>query len=291
MREIALGTVPWEGSSIQTLSVSSMLVLWLASAGAPPLQELEDACTAGRAADCATLGAIYREGAGVSLDECHAAKLFDRACTLGSGEGCTGLGAMYEDGSCREHSRSRAKALYEKACAAGSGMGCKNLGDLYLAGGDGDPPNPDRGYDFLQQACRMGVASACDEFPPDLQLGMRGELDVLGGDTWMAVTGEFERGNLALVAMVLLRYPPALRLEGRVYPLRWGNLQTYAGVGVTYWQGLAGRGAAGIDLQLGHLHLSADVSWEHRFTSPLLPSNTRPPDDLLPVSVGLGWTF
>lgn len=280
-----------------------MLLLWLASAGAQPLQQLEDGCAVGRAADCATLGAIYREGAGVSLDECRAAQLFDRACTLGSSEGCTGLGAMYEDGSCWEHSRSRARALYEKACAAGSGMGCKNLGDLYLAGGEGNPRNPDRGSHFLRQACRMGVASACDELPPDLQVGVRGELNVLRGEacgkpagemcgeTWMAVTGEFKRGSLAVVAMVNLQYPPALRLEGRVYPLRWGNLQLYAGAGVTYWQGLAVRGAAGVDLQLGQLHLAADLSWEHRFTTPLLPPDIPPPDDLLPVSVGLGWSF
>ena len=263
------------------------------AAGPGPVQELQDACDTGKAAACARLGKLYREGGGISIDECRAATLFDRACNGGAAEGCIGLALMYEDGLCVEHDGSRAVALYEQACTGGAGMGCKSLSDLYRVG-EGVARNPERSLGYLRKACELGVAAACNELPFQVQLGLRGEADVILGAASGAVAVELSKGFFSGVATLFFKLPPGLRLEGRYYPVQWwGVARPYAALGATvqfptaFQAAFAPHVAAGIDFQLGHVHLFADVAYEHYV---YLPAPEYVADYLL-VALGAGWSF
>jgi len=270
-----------------------VLVLLLTSAG-PQVEELQAACDAGRAAACASLGALYRQGLGIPVDECRAATLFDRACTGGAADGCVGLGLMYEDGLCLEQDGSRAAALYEKACAGRSSMGCKNLGDLYLSG-EGVARNPARAVAFYKQACALGSASACDALPFEVQLGLRGELGVRasGRSAAVAVEGEVSRGAFSGAVAVFLQSPALLRVEARYHPFEWGRARPYLALGAALAlpssapPGFGGHVALGVGVQLGHVHLFADAAYERFLTAPTQPYEA----DYLLLAIGAGWGF
>jgi hypothetical protein len=56
---------------------------------------------------------------------------------------------------------SRGVSLFEKACDAGVPGGCYNLG-LAHQRGHGVAKNPERARGFLQKACELGMAPACE---------------------------------------------------------------------------------------------------------------------------------
>jgi hypothetical protein len=233
---------------------------------------------------------------GIPLDECRAATLFDKACTGGDGDGCVSLGLMYEDGLCLEQDGSRAAALYEKACGSGAGMGCKNLGDLYLAG-QGVGRSTDRALTYLRKACALSVAPACDSVarlePFEVQLGVRGEADVLLVAASAAIAGELARGAFSGVVVGFIKLPVAFRLEGRFYPAQWGVARPYVALGTTLQFPLAfsvavsARAAGGFDFQFGHVHLFTDVAYEHFISNP----TPQYPSDYLLLAVGAGWSL
>jgi TPR repeat protein len=277
------------------MAPSHVLVLFLAAAG-PQVEELQAACDAGRAAACASLGALYRQGLGVPVDECRAATLFDRACTGGAADGCVGLGLMFEDGLCLEQDGSRAAALYEKACAGRSAMGCKNLGDLYLSG-EGVARNPVRAVAYYKQACALGSASACDALPFEVEAGIRGELGVRrsGWSATVAVEGEVSRGAFSGAVAVFIQSPVVLRAEARYHPFEWGRARPYLAMGAALAlpveasasPGFGGHAALGVDVQLGRVHVLAGVAYEHFLAAPTQPYEA----DYLLASLGAGWGF
>lgn len=283
----------WGGIPIIPESTAArLLALLLASTSGEPLAELQAACDVGKVSACSSLGTLYREGIDVAVDECRAATLFEKSCTGGGAEGCVGLALMYEDGLCVEHDGGRAIALYQKACSGGAGMGCKSLGDLYQAG-EGVARNPERALAYLRKACELGVSSACNEIPFEVQLGLRGEADVLLGAAALAITTELSKGRFSGVATAFLKLPLAVRLEGRLYPLQWGVFRPYASLGSTlqfpstFSAAFAARAAAGADFQFGHVHLFSDVAYEHYF---FLPAPEYVSDYLL-LALGMGWSF
>lgn len=269
-----------------------LLALLLTSASAEPIQQLQAACDAGKVDACSRLGMLYRQGLGISVDECRAAILFEKACTQGGPEGCVGLALMYEDGLCVEHDGGRAAALYEKACSGGAGMGCKSLGDLYRAG-EGVARNPERALGYFRKACALGVTSACDEIPFQVQLGLRGEADVIAGAASGAVTLELSKGLFSGVATAFFKLPLAVRFEGRYFPLQWGVARPYAALGATLQfpsmasAAFATHAAIGADFQFGNVHLFADLAYEHYFYNPAPVYFS----DYLLLGVGMGWSF
>jgi hypothetical protein len=268
----------------------------VAVANDPSPEALQASCDSGQWKACTELGNRSRRGDGVPLDECRAATLFGKACSGVDGEGCIGLALMYEDGLCVEQDGSRAAALYEKACAAGAGMGCKNLGDLYLAG-QGVARNQDRALTYLRKACTLSVASACESadrlVPFQVQLGVRGEADLLIIAASAALAVELSRGALSGVAVAFLKLPPAIRLEARVYPVQWGVARPYLALGSTlqfpaaFAVGASGRAAGGMDFQFGHVHLYADVAYEYFFRNPAPQYSSS----YLLLGLGGGWSF
>jgi TPR repeat protein len=270
----------------------------------------EKACDAGNPAACYKLGTLYREGVGVGLDESHAATLYEKACAGGEPKGCIGLGLLYEDGLGVEQDGSRAAALYEKACEGGAAMGCANLGVLYQLG-LGVGRNEGRAIALFKRACASGVASACASLaklapeppaprpaPPALspgagrallagQLSLRGEADVLRPGLVASLSAELLMGAFSGALVLLLRIPSAFRLEGRIYPVQWGPLRPYAGLGASlFFPAAAGRAVVGVDLQLARLHLFGDVAFEHFFNA--APEYAA---DALLLSLGAGWRF
>jgi hypothetical protein len=268
-----------------------LLGLLLVSAGGEPTSRLQAACDAGDMAACSSLGTSYREGIDIAVDECRAAALFEKACTGGAAEGCVGLALMYEDGLCVEHDGGRAVALYEKACAGGAGMGCKNLGDLYQAGA-GVAQNPERALGYLRRACALGVAAACNEIPFQVQVDLRGEADVLLGQASGAVAVELSKGVLSAVATAFVKLPVGIRLEGRFSPLQGAVARPYVSLGSTLQfpsasAAIASHLATGADFQFGHVHLFADLAYDHYFLNPT-PEFVN---DYLLLALGVGWSF
>jgi hypothetical protein len=274
--------------------VASHLAALLLAAAGGQAPELQFACDRGRADACAALGALYRQGLGIPVDECRAATLFDKACTGGAADGCVGLGLMYEDGLCLEQDGSRAAALYEKACLANAGMGCKNLGDLYLSG-EGVARSPARAVAYYKQACALGVSAACDALPFEVQLGLWGELGVRrdGRSAAAGIDGEVSRGAFAGVATVFLQSPVVVRLEARYHLLQWGRARPYVALGAALAlptdapPGFGGHAALGVDVQLGHVHLFAAAAYEH-----FLNGDSQPYEaDYLLLGLAAGWGF
>lgn len=281
-----------EGTAIHALAAASGLAVLIASATPEPIQQLEATCEAGQPAACSRLATILRSGLGVPVDECRAAALFERACTGGGAEGCVGLALMYENGLCVEQDGVRAVALYEKACTGGAGMGCKSLGDLYEAGTD-VPRNPARALEYHRKACELGVFAACNQIPFQVQVSLRGEADVVWGAASGALAVELSKGIFSGVGTAFVKLPLAVRLEGRVYPLQLGVARPYASVATTLQfpstalAAFGARVAAGSDFQFGHVHLFADVAYEHYLNTPVTDFAT----DYLLLALGAGWSF
>ncbi|WNG59065.1 hypothetical protein F0U59_33305 [Archangium gephyra] len=151
-----------------------------------------------------------------------------------------------------------------------------------------------------------------------LNLGVRGEMDVLGN--YIPSTSdsdenldETQKLTLALapgvslgytqqkwggVATVLVQSAPGLRAEGQFHPLTLGWVRPYARLGATAFfaekdaQGntvplgsVGGRAALGVDVQFtSRLSAFADVAYEHFFVT---EERYRPQSVLISVGVGL----
>jgi hypothetical protein len=63
-------------------------------------------------------------------DEARAATLFQRACDANNAEACATLGAVYESGEGVTKNKSRALTLYQKACRIGLKKACDDASRL-----------------------------------------------------------------------------------------------------------------------------------------------------------------
>ena len=126
---------------------------------------LEQACNAGSANGCASLGYMYDAPQGVAQDYQKASVFYGKACALNVAASCTSLGILYEYGHGVTKDYVQARANYQKGCDGGYPSGCSYLGDLYLRG-HGVPKDVAHGQQLLQKGCDLGDQWGCDELKP-----------------------------------------------------------------------------------------------------------------------------
>jgi TPR repeat protein len=127
---------------------------------------LVEACNAGSANGCASLGYMYDAPQGVAQDYKKASVFYEKACSLGVAASCTSLGILYEYGHGVTQDYGQARANYQKGCDGGYPSGCSYLGDLYRTG-HGVPKDIARGRELLQKGCDLGDQWGCDELKKD----------------------------------------------------------------------------------------------------------------------------
>ena len=101
--------------------------LWACASEGPNPESYRQACDAGDATSCYTLGFWHETGLfGVTKDLALAVGLYRQACDGEEMPGCYALATMYETGAGVTQDLTRALGLYQRACDAG-GMGCSKL--------------------------------------------------------------------------------------------------------------------------------------------------------------------
>ncbi|MCP3064821.1 hypothetical protein LXT21_39225 [Myxococcus sp. K38C18041901] len=118
-----------------------------------------------------------------------------------------------------------------------------------------------------------------------LLVGLRGEVDVLGLSTTLAVTPAvslgYTRGQFGAAVTVLTQTSPGLRLEGQAHPFNLGWIRPYARLGTTafflekstqgdttrFMGGASGRAVLGLDVQWNEdMSAFVDVAYERFFS-------------------------
>jgi TPR repeat protein len=80
-------------------------------------------CTAGDAASCAALAAMYQLGNGEPVDLPRATQLYDRACAARLASACVQAGHLYRHAG----DDTTAHERYDQACTAGDTLACRLL--------------------------------------------------------------------------------------------------------------------------------------------------------------------
>jgi hypothetical protein len=130
----------------------------------------QKACDAGLADGCNDFGRMYVKGKGVAQDGAKAAALYQKACDAGSANGCNNLGFMYERGESVAQDGAKAVGLYKKACEASLADGCNNIGRMYY-NGTGVAQDKVTAAAFYQKACDAGGAWGCNNLGGMLEHG------------------------------------------------------------------------------------------------------------------------
>lgn len=122
-----------------------------------------------------------------------------------------------------------------------------------------------------------------------LMLGARADGEVLGLGLAPSITLELSGKRLGAALVVLVKYLPGARLEGRFYPFTLGRVRTQIAAGVTaFTEGVAVRGAVGVTVHFGRLQVFADAGYE-RFLWLRDWQELNP--NAVTVGLGLGWLF
>ena len=124
-------------------------------------QPFRTACDAGDGEACYLLASAYRAGRGVTQDEATARELFSRSCDQGWPAGCSSLAEIYLRGEGVAVDFGRAVEGFGQACRAGEAMSCLRLGLMYRRGEGGVVPDQPRSRALIEQACTMGLPTAC----------------------------------------------------------------------------------------------------------------------------------
>ena len=120
------------------------------------------ACDAGDGEACYLLASASRAGRGVDQDEATARELFSRSCDLGWAAGCSSLAEIYLRGDGVGVDFGRAAEGFDQACRAGEAMSCLRLGLMYRLDEGGIAPDEIRSLALIEQACGMGLPTACE---------------------------------------------------------------------------------------------------------------------------------
>ena len=137
--------------------------LWACGDANPDPAAFRQACAAGDAKSCQTLGFWHQTGFfGVTQDLTHAVDLYRQACLGGEMGGCYSLAAMYETGEGVTQDLAHAVNLYQQACDGGEMGGCYSLAAMYETG-EGVTRDPAAAAHLYQLACdgaQMGCSQA-----------------------------------------------------------------------------------------------------------------------------------
>ncbi len=117
-------------------------------------------CARGHAGSCYTLGAMFEQGSGASLDLVQAAGHYREGCDGGSALACYRLGVMLDAGTGGPRDSAAARLRYERACDGGEAQGCNGLAIL-LAQGRGGPVDAARAVALYDRACQAHYPGAC----------------------------------------------------------------------------------------------------------------------------------
>jgi uncharacterized protein len=160
-------------------------------------------CEAGNAGSCATIAAMYRNGAGATKDMAKAAtygqkacdkdvssgcrmvaaaklegkdvkaaiELLDKACKADGGAACVDLGVA-QLGSKDGKVSGNAQYSFRRACYGGGEYeGCAWLGTLYAEGKGGMSASPKLAVAFYEKGCKEGSGRACEGLGDLLKAG------------------------------------------------------------------------------------------------------------------------
>jgi TPR repeat protein len=118
------------------------------------------ACDAGNARACVTLGKLYDSGKGGTRDLSRAAEAYQLGCDQGDGEGCLRVGQAYLYGQGVLEDGPRGLASIELGCKKEHAESCAELGNLLVEGRKvkGDVK---KGVAHQTHACELGLAFAC----------------------------------------------------------------------------------------------------------------------------------
>ncbi len=117
------------------------------------LRLLRTACDQNRASDCFDLAVGLQRG---PLEGDSAIKYFRKACDLGLGQGCRS--ASESAGSCRE-----AVSYLRRGCGLGSVGSCTDAAWRLSSPAAGCGMDPTKALEALDEACRLGLLSACHD--------------------------------------------------------------------------------------------------------------------------------
>ena len=149
--------------------------------------QLDQACVAGEAASCLSLGIRYERGdEGVPHDHDKALALYEKACVLDNASGCyaQALMLMYD-----KNDPIRAHLMLEHTCRSNHGPSCVMLGDLHR---DGRllRKNEEEAAKLYRQACDAGYTNGCNAYIELVWTGTRLLTDLAEFSQYLAKTCE-----------------------------------------------------------------------------------------------------
>jgi hypothetical protein len=122
-----------------------------------------------------------------------------------------------------------------------------------------------------------------------LMVGARADGDVLGLGLAPGITVELSGRRVGAALVLLVKYLPGARLEGRFYPFTLGRVRTQVAAGLTaFTDGVGVRGAIGATVHFGQFQIFADVGYE-RFLYLRDWQGLSP--NALTIGLGVGWLF
>jgi uncharacterized protein len=153
------------GWAVGCSSLGALLVMGEGVPRDPPAGAalVEQACDMGQAEMCSFLGGAMYTGNLVAQDPAQAALLLQRGCYGGAPSGCFLLGEIHRKGLAgRAKDGAMARDLYGKGCDGGDPVSCYALGVAW-EDGIGGAADPARGRGLFEKACGLGMKPACKE--------------------------------------------------------------------------------------------------------------------------------
>jgi uncharacterized protein len=123
-------------------------------------QLLQAGCARREADACAAIGDLQIDGRAVPRNQSLGLDSLEKACEWGSPLGCYLLGRVLETGRAGKTDLARARKLYTEACSAEFGPSCLALGTLLAK--KGPMEDPEKAESYVERACDLDDASACD---------------------------------------------------------------------------------------------------------------------------------
>lgn len=156
-------------SFVLTILTSNDLTLQHCKIGNVPqclktIEYLKQSCQQGGGQSCGTLGYIYENGLGVSVNVKLAIEFYTKSCDLRGAFGCVNVGAIYA----KIKDYKNANVFFQRACELRNADGCFNLGVSYLYG-YGVKENDffakmrfNEALELYIELCKKNNASACN---------------------------------------------------------------------------------------------------------------------------------
>lgn len=124
-----------------------------------------DICNKDNPENCYSNGVnlLFDQKASSIDDQEKAFEFFVKVCKYENGRNgnCNRLAKMYRKDEEVAEDFSKAAQLYNISCEYNNAFGCLNLGIMYFNGNNSFPKNAEFARKFIQKACDLGNADAC----------------------------------------------------------------------------------------------------------------------------------